>query len=317
MSYYHLTIEDRKSIERLYQQGRSVTDIASLVGVHKSTISRELRRNPSRDHGYNALGAQRKAKKRRKNSVNRPILAQKGAAREAVIKGLKLSFSPEEISNTMPEEYRVCTTTIYRALKRKMLPKKLQQSLRYYWKKFGPKGNTPQNTGNSKIKNISTRDEIIETRSTFGHWELDTIVYRKECGFHLATFVERKSRFVFITKLPNKKVETMNKAIIDAFKQIPVEYRLTLTVDNGMEFSDWQTIEAALPGTTVYYCDPYSPWQRGTNENTNGLIRQFLPRKKILLNVTDKYIQRIQYLLNIRPRKCLNWQSPLQLFCCT
>lgn len=317
MSYYHLTIEDRKSIERYYRQGYGVSKIAQETGFHKSTISRELRRNPSRDYGYNALGAQRKAKQRRKNSVNTPVLAQECEARNEVIKGLGLFFSPEEIAGSMPKEHRVCTTTIYRALKKKVLPKGLEKNLRQHSKKYAAKSNKPKNTGNSKIKNISTRDEVIETRTTFGHWELDTVVYREECGFHLATFVERKSRYIIIVKLPNKKVATMNKAIIQTFEQIPAEYRLTLTVDNGMEFSDWQTIEAALPGTTVYYCNPYSPWQRGTNENTNGLIRQFLPRKKILLGVTDEDIQCIQYLLNIRPRKCLNWCSPKQLFCCT
>ncbi len=317
MSYYHLTIENRKSIERFYHLGYSISKIATLTGFHKSTISRELRRNPSRDYGYNAIGAQRKATKRRKNSVNQPKLLTNTNAYQAVTKGLCLYFSPEEISNSMPEKYRVSTSTIYRALKKKILPKQLEGNLRYYAKKFACKQRIPINTVNSALKNISTRPEIIETRTTFGHWELDTIVYREECKFHLATFVERKSRYLIVTKIPDKKVQTMTDVIIKAFKQIPAAYRLSLTVDNGMEFSNWEAIEAALPGTKVYYCDPYSPWQRGCNENTNGLIRQFLPRKKILLHVTDEDVKYIQHLLNIRPRKCLNWNSPAQLFCCT
>lgn len=317
MSYYHLTIENRKSIERFYHLGYRISKIAALTGFHKSTISRELRRNPSRDYGYNAIGAQRKATKRRKNSVAKPKLLTNPQSYQAVAKGLCLYFSPEEIAHSMPEECRVCTSTIYRAIKKKILPKQLAKNLRYYTKKFSSKESTTKNTGNSAIKNISTRPKIIETRTTFGHWELDTVVYREECKFHLATFVERKSGYLIVTKIPDKKAQTMTDVIIKAFKQIPVAYRLSLTVDNGMEFSNWEAIEAALPGTKVYYCDPYSPWQRGSNENTNGLIRQFLPRKKILLDVTDEDVKHIQHLLNIRPRKCLNWNSPAQLFCCT
>ncbi len=314
MSYYHLTIEDRKSIDRFYHKGMSITQIAQMIGVHKSTISRELKRNPSRDYGYNAIGAQRKAAKRRKNSVNQPKLIIDITAFQMVEQGLEKYFSPEQISNTMPKEYKVCTTTIYRAINNKMFSKENEKKLRFYAKKFKNKSNIPVNAGNSLIKNINTRPEEIENRDNFGHWELDTIVLRDECKCHLATFVERKSRCLIMVKMPNKKAATMTDAISKAFKDMPAKYRKSFTVDNGMEFSDWKTIEQNLHGTKVYYCDPYSPWQRGTNENTNGLIRQFFPRKKLLPPATDEYVAFVQSIINIRPRKCLNWNSPANLF---
>ncbi len=317
MSYYHLTINDRKSIDRLFHQGEKISAIARLLGVHRSTIYRELKRNPSRDHGYNAVGADRKAKKRRKNSVNKPRLVTDKEMHALVEKGLGDFWSPEEISNRLPKKHRVCTTTIYRAIKRNLLPKGLEKNLRHYGKKFKNKNSKPVNITNSELKNIKTRPSHVNKRNRFGHWELDTIVLRQECACHLATLVERKGKTALIRKIPDKKAATMAQTIIAALKDLPLSKRRTITVDNGMEFSDWKTIEAGLPGTKVYYCDPRSPWQRGLNENTNGLIRQFFPRKKLLPPITDEYVAIIQNLLNNRPRKSLNWKSPNQVFCCT
>ena len=121
MSYYHLTIENRKSIERFHQKGLNRTQIAERIGVAKSTIVREFKRNGNRDGGYSAIGAQRKATKRRKNSVNKPFLAQSKEAHDIVVDGLERFLSPEEISNTMPEHLKVCTTTIYRGIKQKLI----------------------------------------------------------------------------------------------------------------------------------------------------------------------------------------------------
>lgn len=316
MSYYHLTTENRKSIERYYQKGLSITKIAEMIGVHKSTISREFKRNPSRDYGYNAIGAQRKANKRRKNSINKPKLLLDSIAFNIVSERLNLYYSPEQISNTIPKKHYVCTTTIYRAIKNKLFKKETEEKMRRYYKKFKNKGAIPINVGNSAIKNINTRPKSIENRNRIGHWELDTIVLRDECNCHLATFVERKSRYVIIKKISNKTSKTMSDVIIEAFKDMPLTQRRTLTVDNGMEFSDWRKIEEQLSGTKVYYCDPYSPWQRGSNENTNGLIRQFFPRKKILTYITDDFVKLVQDIINFRPRKCLNWKCPNNVFCC-
>lgn len=316
MSYYHLTIVDRKSIERFYRQGKRISEIAELVGVHKSTISRELRRNPSRDYGYNAIGAQRKANKRHKNVGRKSKILTNKQTYNVIADGLTLFFSPEEIANSMPKKHRVCTATIYRALKNKMFPVALHQNLRRYGKNNKKGTKKGQAYDFSAVKTIHERSLNVLNRNRFGHWELDTIVLHPDNGYHLATFVERKSRFVLIRKIANKKAKTMSDAIIEAFQSIPKKHRLSLAVDRGLEFTDWERVEEALD-TNVYFCDPYSPWQRPTNENTNGLIRQFFPRGAVQKNITDMDIAFIQHLLNIRPRKCLSWKSPAKAFCCT
>lgn len=314
MSYYHLTTEDRKCIERFYQKGLKITEIAERIGVHKSTISRELRRNCNKAGIYNAIGAQRSAVKRRKNSSDQPFLLKNKEAYDIVVNGLDHYWSPEEISHTMPENLRISTSTIYRAIKKKLIDTKYLKKLRFYNKRFGlknPKNNKPKP---HEEKNIATRPASIETREDYGHWELDTLVLRDECKCHLAVFVERKSRLVIITKIPNKKAKTMADAIVAAFEKFPLHLRKTLTVDNGAEFSDWQGIEARLPGTTVYYCNPHSPWQKGAVEKMNGLIRQYFPRKKILPEVTDAFVLEVEILLNSRPRKSLDWATPAHCF---
>ena len=316
MSYYHLTTNDRKSIERFYQKGLSVTKIAQLIGVHKSTISRELRRNNSRDYGYNAIGAQRKADKRHKNCGRKPILPTDHKAYDFISKGLASYFSPEQIANSMPKRFRVCTSTIYRALKKKVFDAQLRKKLRRYGKVSKKRRKKRGGYDFSGVRTIDERSLSVQKRNRFGHWEMDTVILAPENGYHLATFVERKSRYLIIRKIPDKKAVTMSAAIIEAFKGIPEKYRLSMAFDRGLEFTDWEKIEEEL-NTKVYFCDPYSPWQRGSNENTNGLIRQFFPRGKVLKEITDDDITRIQNLINSRPRKCLHWKSPKHLFRCT
>ena len=141
---------------------------------------------------------------------------------------------------------------------------------------------------------------------------MDTIVLRDECGCHLATMVERKQKLLLLRKLADKRAVTMADAIIDAMKDLPKKALKTLTVDRGAEFADWKRIEAEL-GVKVYFADPGKPYQRATNENTNGLIRQFFPRRKILPPITDALVAETQSLINNRPRKILRWQTPSHL----
>ncbi|MFI3141211.1 MAG: IS30 family transposase [Clostridia bacterium] len=316
MSYYHLTINNRKDIERYFKQGKKITEIANLMGFHKSTISRELKRNLNNQNKYNAIGADRKANARHKNCGRKAIITIDKKAYEIIATGLDLYFSPEEIANSMPKNHKVSTCTIYRALKQKLFDKYLHKKLRRYGKnnKKGTKKGICYDF--SQVRTLDQRNSSVFNRNRFGHWELDTIILHPENGYHLATFVERKSRYLLMRKIPNKKAVTMSNAIIDAFKTVPEKYRLSLTVDRGLEFTDWQRVEKEL-NTKVYFCDPYSPWQRGSNENTNGLIRQFFPRGKVFKQVTSDDVSFVQYLLNIRPRKCLNWKSPISVFCCT
>ena len=313
MSYQHLTTEERACLSVYYKCKKTVTEIAVLLKRSKSTISRELRRNHSCDEGYNPVGAQRKYNARRKKCIRKTKLQVNKDLLKVVCEGLENYWSPEQISNTLPEEKKICFSTIYRAINNKLIPKEFCKKLRRYGKNL--KRNKKQKGvayDFSSVRKISERPKVVENRSEYGHWELDTIVLRPECGCHLATFVERKSRMLFIRRIPNKKAVTMSDTIIEVFSEIPPRLRKTFTVDRGLEFTDWQRVEKALK-VKVYFCDPYSPYQRGTNENTNGLVRQFFPRRTILPEISVAFVSKVENLINSRPRKCLAWLSP---FCC-
>ena len=312
MSYTHLTIEERACIAVYYKENKTITQIARLLNRHKSTISRELFRNPSRDYGYHPVGAQRKYAARRKSCVRKPILQSNEHLFTMVCEGLSNYWSPEQISNTLPKNNRVCFSTIYRAISKKLIPKEYRVKLRRYGK-FLKRSKKKKGVAYdfSSVRSIAQRAAAVEKRNRYGHWELDTLVLRQECGCHLATFVERKSRMVFIRKILDRKAATMSDTIIATLSSLPANMRKTLTVDRGLEFTDWKRIENEL-NTKVYFCDPYSPHQRGTNENTNGLIRQFFPRRTLLPEVTSQFISQVELLINNRPRKCLKWKSPYQ-----
>ena len=312
MSYRHLTIEERACIAVYRKENRGVTEIANLLNRDKSTISRELKRNPSREEGYNPIGAQRKYNARRKKCIRKRVLEANKELFDMVCAGLANYWSPEQISNTLPKGMRVCFSTIYKAIKSKVIPGEYRVKLRRYGKLLKRRNRKGQAYDFSLVRIFSSRPPTVDKRNRYGHWELDTIVLRQECGCHIATFVERKSRLLIMRKIPDKKAATMGDIIIGAFSSLPAKLRKTFTVDRGLEFTDWQRVEKEL-GVKVFFCDPYSPHQRGTNENTNGLIRQFFPRRVILPQITDELIEHVQSLINNRPRKCLRWRSPENL----
>jgi len=314
MSYHHLTIEERACIDVYYKQGLSVSKIALLLDRNKSTISRELKRNANDRGNYNPIGAQRKYVVRRRACGRIAILETNPYILALVCDGLSKYFSPEQISNTLPKGKRICFSTIYRAIRQKIIPSEYHAKLRRYGKRLKHRGKTKGMAYDfSQVRSISQRPSSICNRNRYGHWELDTIVLRKESGCHLATFVERKSRMAIIRKIDNKKAETMSDTIIDAMSSVPSHLVKTFTVDRGLEFTDWRRVEKEL-NAKVYFCDPYSPHQRGTNENTNGLIRQFFPRRTILPVITNEFVKEAEVLLNNRPRKCLGWNTPYERF---
>ena len=308
MSYHHLTIEERACIHKYFVDGLKQAEMALLLGRSKSCISRELRRNNSRDEGYNAVGAQRKYNKRRKSCVRGYVLDKNEKLMKKVKNGLSLCWSPEQIVNKLPKKYHVGVSTIYRAVKAKRISIEYAEKLR----RFGKNNNKNKQEHKGTYKDVRCIDERpahIMNRKRLGHWELDTVVLRDECGCHLATMVERKTRGLIVRKIMNKKAGNMADTIIAAMKTLPKRARKTLTVDRGAEFADWWRIETEL-GVKVYFADPGKPYQRGTNENTNGLLRQFFPRRKILPPITDSYVREVQNLINNRPRKILEWRSP-------
>lgn len=313
MSYNHITIEERACIAQYYKNNIKISEIALLLGRNKSTISRELKRNYSREEGYNAIGAQRKYNKRRRNCVRKKILSN-DAIYEKVKSCLDEYWSPEQISNTLPEGYRVSTSTIYRALNNNIFPLTVKKKQRRYGKYL--KRNRKAKGVAYDFSNVRTIDErpmSVMSRNEFGHWELDSIVLRPECGCHIASFVERKTRYLICCKLANKTAKCMTNAIIKELGELPLGSVKTLTVDRGLEFTGWKEVEDSL-NVKVYFCDPYSPHQRGTNENTNGLIRQFYPRKKLLPPITEEGIKKVQRLINNRPRKILKYDTPYHRF---
>jgi IS30 family transposase len=316
MSYQHLTIEERACIAFYYKENKSITEIAYLLKRNKSTISREISRNLSKTKGYSPIVAQQKYKHRRKNCVRKIILKSNEELFDKVCTGLNNYWSPEQIVNTLPKEMQICYSTIYRAIKTKIIPKEFCVKLRRYGKILRRNKSKGKAFDFSLVRTFSQRPTTVDNRSKYGHWELDTLVLRPECECHLATFVERKSRLLIIRKIPDKKAKTMGDVIINVFSSVPSKFRKTFTVDRGLEFTDWRRVEKELK-VKVYFCDPYSPHQRGTNENTNGLIRQFFPRRTILPEVTDEVVAQVETLINNRPRKCLQWQSPYQNLCCT
>jgi len=311
MSYHHLSIEERACISIYVQEGKNISEIARLLQRNKSTISREFHRNKNHIGQYNACGAMRKYHRRRKRSIRACRIQKQTELYDAVYEGIEQYFSPEQITHTLAPNLSVSVSTIYRAIKRKIFPKATAMKLRRYRKLSKSRKNQKHNDY-SDAKSIGERPFDFYDRSEIGHWELDTIVLAPQYGCHLATMVERKSRFTFIALLPNKTARAMTEALVDCLSTLPASMRKTLTADHGMEFSYWREIEQRL-NVQMFFAQPYKPYQRGTNENTNGLIRQFFPRGLSMPPVDLPKVICANYLLNHRPRKCLNWKSPAEV----
>ena len=309
--YKHLSIEERESILLMCAGGQKLTEIGMTLGRSKSTISRELQRNKSRLKPYSAAAAQSRYHKRRQRCRRKPRLSEQQTC-DQVIKLLRKYWSPEQISNRLREErnpIRIGTSTIYRGIKNSMFPKEMKQKLRTrpYHK---PKGSQ---TGRlNAAKNIRERPEEANRRLKIGHWESDTVRGSRNSGC-IATHVDRKSRYLVSIKIPNRTTEVYMNATVKVFAEIPKWKCKTFTTDNGKEFAGCKRLTDDLKAE-VYFADPGSPGQRGTNENTNGLLGQFFPKRTSFQKVTQSDVDRACALLNSRPRKCLGWLTPLEVF---
>lgn len=304
--YHHLTMSERESLMLFHEQGKSIREIARQLGRSPSTISRELRRNP---HPYRATKAQSRYRTNRKKCVRHAVL---DAADLHELVHFLLGYmwwSPEQISNRLREEHtaKISTSTIYRALDNK----KLQDTLRYYlrikYKKLG-KNKEPKKVCFEKT--IDLRPTEADLRAVPGHWEGDTVRGSKETD-SVVTLVDRYSRFLLCQKVPNRESATVRLAVVKLLTQarLPVK---SVTFDQGTEFAESKAMEEGL-GVDVYYAHPRSPWERPTNENTNGLIRQFIPKRSKVSTLTEDDVSRIVARLNFRPRKCLGWKTPYEV----
>lgn len=315
--YVHLNSEERDRIFWLLGRGQNQKQIAQILGRDKSTIGRELRRNEHQKfETYLPDTAQRKAVKKKEKGRKRRYLDKNLELKEYVLAKLKIGWSPELIEGRIKAEagqylnYESIYQHIYSLEGRKEnLRQYLRRSHRLRRKKNGRKHQK------GKIPNrldISLRPKIVEKRRQFGHWEGDSVLFRGHRQV-LATQTERKTRRVIAFRPRDKSARERTRAISDHFKLLPPQARRTMTFDNGLEFADHQNIAQTI-GMKIFFAKPYSAWQRGSNENSNGLIRWYLPRKTDLNSLTDQKIEAIIEMINNRPKKCLGFKTPNEVF---
>jgi IS30 family transposase len=321
MSYIHLTIEERTSIAHLHKQGVSLRQIAITIGRNVSTIKRELDRNytPNKkgDNDYYPYSSQKRYEERKSEAHN--IIQFPLEVIQIIEQRIKETWSPEQIAAYYKNNGFPCYKTIYKWINEGIIINGNKSLLRRKGKGGWYETRGKQNRG----KSIRKRDKRIYKRADYGHWELDTVVSglgkSKSC---FITLVERKSRFYKAIKSPNRHADVVARLIIDYLKQYPSELVKTITTDNGKEFAEWEQIEKEL-NCEVYFCDTFCAWQKGSNENSNGLLREFFPKGYNLNRYTQVYIDKKVNLINNRPRKCNNWISPSKLMseaiseCCT
>jgi len=316
-TYKHLSLEERDLIAVLKAEGRSYGGIARIIGRDKSTISRELKRNaPSKNKGY-YLGhkAHGRAVERQKYTHRRERLKNQ-LARNYVEAKMKLGWSPEQISGRIKLKYpnvRISHEAIYQyvyADKEELIQylprrRKKRYPKRYHARKH-KKCHIPNRVG------IEYRPKSVETRKRIGHWETDSMTSRKSKAA-IEVMTERKTRLTRIQKLVRKTAGEVALALTQALGELPKHTRKTITYDNGSENTEHELANEILK-TQSYFCNPNHSYEKGTVENTIGLVRRFLPKKTDLATVTEGQIKQIEYLLNTRPRKCLNFHTPLEVF---
>jgi IS30 family transposase len=322
MKKHRITKEEREEISRMLSQNKSITYIANKLGRHKSSISREVSRNGINRKTYRAYSAQRIADKSKSRSGRQKKLNINNELKSVVIQWLKHNWSPVQIMERLKIEYpndptmRISHETIYRYLyikPRSELVKHLRRQHKFRRKR---KDKNKQETRGKipDMVSIDDRPKEVNGRVVPGHWEGDLIL-GKEKKSAMGTLSERSTRFTILVKITDRKytAESVRKAFTEAFKKLPKELKKTLTYDQGREMKEHKlfTEETQIQ---VYFAHVRSPWERGTNENTNSLVRQYFPSNIDLTEIADKEIQRVQAELNDRPRKCLDFKKPNEVF---
>lgn len=316
-----LSLREREEISRALSQAESIRSVARRLGRAASTISREVARNGGVER-YRAVRADSRAWE----AGRRPKpckLAVEARLQRVVARRLRENWSPEQIAGWLAQEYpeddrmRISHETIYRSLyiqARGVLKKELQAHLRSRRKMRRAQSATTEGQRRGGIVDavsISERPANIESRAVPGHWEGDLISGSNNS--HIATLVERRSRFTMLVKVAGKDTETVVRALAKQVTKLPAELRRSLTWDRGMELAHHKSFSVATD-VKVYFCDPQSPWQRGTNENTNGLLRQYFPKGTDLAGFSQADLNRVARELNRRPRKTLGFATPADRF---
>ena len=321
LPYHHFTLDERKYLQKLLAEGYSIRKAAYALDKSPSSVSREIARNRSKYRSrkatdnrfnYHHWRAQTLYIMRRRQSQHYRIQSDTPEY-TYIVKKLNLLWSPDEIANRWKMDYPDARTfavsTIYRAIKRGYFPGirekthlrrkgKIRCTSREECRTIHPDRTIPQ------------WPEWIRNRSRIGDWEGDT-VYGGVGKGALVTLVDRKTRFLCSRVIPNRSASVTREAIVEAVKGLPVR---SISLDNGSEFSEFHELEQDL-STLVYFAEPHKPWQRGTNENTNDLLRFFFPKGYDFRTVTQEDLQEVVDLINHRPRKCLGYRTPFEAFC--
>ena len=312
MKYKQLTYEDRVKIYAYLQLGLVITKISNLVGVHKSSISRELKRNTGL-RGYRPKQAQQKADLRRQGASKNIRFTE--TVKERVNFYLNQDWSPEQICGrlALEEDIHISHETIYQYIwADKKAGGDLYKHLRCSRKKKKKRYGKTDRRGQIKDRiSIDERPEVVDNKERIGDWEIDTVIGSNHKGA-LVTVAERKSRFSRIEYVPKKEAKLVTDAIVNML--MPFKSRvLTITADNGKEFALHKKIAQELEAK-VYFAHPYHSWERGLNENTNGLIRQYFPKKYDFRKITKQDTVFVENRLNNRPRKILDFKKPSEIF---
>jgi len=308
-TYYQLTQAQRYQIYALRKTKHSLAEIAEVIGVHKSSVSRELKRNRGK-RGYRPQQAQELALERRQKAVPR-ITAEIWTLVERL---LRQDWSPEQISGRLKKEQaiRISHEWIYQyILANKRAGGDLYKHLRCQKKHRKRYGTYDRRGKLPNCRSIEERPAIVDARKRLGDWEVDTITGRKQKQA-IVTLTERKSRFTFVSKVKRRTAQAVRKQVCRML--LPVKNKVhTLTSDHGKEFADHEQIAQMLE-LKFHFAHPYAAWERGTNENMNGLLRQYFPKKSDFQSVSNKELEQAMTRLNFRPRKTLRFKTPFEVF---
>jgi IS30 family transposase len=319
MRFKHFTIEEREKIQELLWQKTSIRTIAGVLGRSPSSVSREIKKNLPLQYRYAPRTAHERALRKR-SYRGRQLRLKSGFIRRYVINHLKAGYSPEQIAGRLSLEYpqyKISHEAIYQYIYHRIHCDYLRvgyHDLRVYLKRRHKRRETKgmrkgQRIFKHKGFSIELRPKEVEKRKTIGHWEGDSMVSRKS-KVGLNTLVERKTGLVLISKIQNGTSNETADTVINRLKCLPCK---TLTTDNGTENFAYEKIQEELH-ISCYFAHPYCSGERGTNENTNGLIRWYLPKGTDFANISDETIQTVENILNNRPRKRLGWKTPLEVF---
>jgi len=303
----HLTLTEREVLYRLRKKGKSKAEIAELMGRHRSTIYRELKRNTGQ-RGYRPKQAQRRAEQRRL-ACRRPRKMEDGSVHHYVEERLEKRWSPDQIAGRSRQDFarqpsrRLSRQTIYNWIEDRAPAWRS-------WLRRG--GRPPERRGKlTDCVRIDGRPEVINRRRRYGDWEGDTIVGKRR-RTALVTLVERKSGYARIGRADSMKADTTRHVAEGRLKDLPAALRRSVTFDNGKEFAEHRQLAESLDLET-YFALPYRSWQRGTNENTNGLLRQFFPKGTDFSRISHHEVARVELLLNERPRRRLGYRTPTEV----